>query len=330
MNLFIAASVLSSLILVVSAGTKDDGEMVLARLAIHGLPNELTSQDIDMIYQAVAPPPSISPTKPSLRATVIAVPDDHEADEEDETTSLLRKSAPAPPPRGYSCGGWGCGGWDPRNPQHQRSRWWGFGPDYSCGPLCDNDDAMVASTTMATVLVTVPASTRASDLCAQFQTSTSSVLSQAQHCSLSIMEDPSVASLCVDGTQVGEALVFVDGLAHDAVWTPDAAEVLAHSVLAAYNQVYASHHALTSFTALNAAPGNAETASTVVMGEFHRTCTRAAPDHDPRDAQVAFEERLCGELRESGAPLFAAAEHCAFRTLRSPPVMEKSATAVDQ
>jgi hypothetical protein len=275
-----------------------------------------------MVYRAVAPPPNVSPTKPFLRASVIAVPD--EAEEEEETPQL-GKSAPVPPPRSIPCGGWGCGGWDPKNPQHQRSRWWGFGPDYSCGPLCRNDDALLA-TTMATVLVTASTTTSASDLCAQFQTSDSPVLSQAHHCSLAIMEEPGVASICVDGTKVGEALVFVDGMNEDEDWTNQEAEVLAHSVLAAYNHVYAPHQALTSFTALNTAtPPKA--ASTVVMGEFHQTCTS---NDDSQDAtqHALFEIRLCRELRDSDLPLFADAKNCAFRTFRSPPVTTKIDKAV--
>jgi hypothetical protein len=359
MKLFNSSILASIVVAAVSALETKESNTMEARVIIGGLQGKLSPQDVEIVYNIIAKPsdaiPMTPPSKPSLRASnVFAAKTDEEPSVgggEDESDVMLwrRRSrpAPTPPPRPASgCGGWGCGGYDPNNPYHQRGRWYGFGSDFSCGPLCKNDDALVMETTMATLLVSSVATTNQDGdsearLCDKLRHSGSSALSHATHCSIAAMEKPSaptVASLCVDGTKVGEALVFVDGTTSTKSdedktdLTDEEATVLEASVKDAYNQAYEKAGlTLTSFRALNTAtpPSNsdstAQESSTVVMGEFHQLCVddndhEHAP-HTPTDLDLMhrmFETNLCEQLHASGLTIFQNVKHCSFRTFRSP------------
>jgi hypothetical protein len=310
-----------------------------ARVVINGVQGDLTPADVQLVHDTIAElatASSVPDPKPVLRASVAAVTTPDDEDPMIETTEFVswRRSRPAPAPVKPSCGGWGCGGWDKNNPTHQRGRWYGFGGDYSCGPLCKDDDRMLASALIfSSVHITNTDSANDERVCTKLRQQGSPALSDVTTCAVTPMYAGSpISSVCVDGAKSGEALVFVDGVA----MTVDEAKVLETSVTEAYNEAYQKAGlVLQSFQALNIAlPSIANStsnedddASTVIMGEFHQLCTNVDPRDKTADMEwmhQMFEVMLCEKLRDSGVSLFQDVKTCAYRTFHNHATMKKN------
>ena len=352
MKLF-ASLFLSVFLTAVSSNETND--ITAARVVINGLQGDLTPEDVQLVHDTIAAltSPSVPYPQPALRANSGATTTTTSADEiQDAIASFIswRRRKPTPAPVRPSCGGWGCGGWDPNNPTHQRGRWYGYGGDYSCGPLCHNDDkflldAVVTSALIVSTIHDVGTNSVVEErLCETLRQQGSSALSQATKCSVTPMEaGPSVSSLCVDGSKVGEALVFVGGASmsptpddtdnddNRSSMTDEEANALEKSVTAAYNAAYrevglvlesfqALNMAVPPTTADNTTPSN-DVSSAVIMGEFHQLCTDIDIDdkaqNDMDQLHRIFEILLCENLRDSGLPIFQQVKTCGYRTFHN-------------
>lgn len=332
MKLF-ASLLLSSLLSVVSSHVANDVTDV--RIVINGLQGDLTPDDVQLAHDTIAAltSPSVASPKPVLRANIASATSD-------KVDLMLSTASKAKKP---SCGGWGCGGYNPKNPAHQRSRWYGFGGDYSCGSLCHNDDKFLMDAVIASALIvsnvhsTDTDSSTEEKFCQILRQQGSSALSQVTTCTITPMSSsPSVSSLCVDGSKVGEALVFVDGAAMNqapedddtrSLLTDEEVEALEKSVTNAYNVAYQEVGlVLESFEALNMAVPPADHAlsndesSAVVMGEYRQLCSDVDSQYETKDLEQlhqVFETLLCENLRDSGLPIFLQVKSCGYRTFHS-------------
>ena len=327
----------------------ETNDLTTVRIVINGLEGDLTPNDVQLVHDTVAALTS-SPVpypKPALRTNT----GDMTSDEDqvaDASIMMWRRKKPTPAPVRPSCGGWGCGGWDPNNPVHQRGRWYGYGSDYSCGPLCHNDDKFLLDAVVASALLVSNIHKVGTDndsdveekLCATLRQQGSFAFSKATTCTVTPMvSGPSVSSLCVDGSKAGEALVFVDGASinpatdnadddNRSSMTDEEAEVLEKSVTVAYNAAYQEVGLiLESFQALNMAvppaadnSSSSEDSSTVIMGEFRQLCTEVDIHYNTKDMDQLhqiFEVLLCENLRDSGLPIFQHVKTCGYRTFRN-------------
>ena len=314
--------------------------MTTARIVINGLQGDLTPDDVQLAHDTIASltSPSVPYPQPSLRAHTIAIKTDEDEVDKERIISF-RASRP-------SCGGWGCGGWDPKNPYHQRGRWYGYGKDFSCGPLCHNDDKFLMDEVVASALIVTNIQSTGIEtameekFCDILRQQGSPALTQVTTCAIAPMRSaPSLSSLCVDGSKVGEALVFVDGASMNQVpdstdddgrssMTDDEVDALEKSVTDAYNAAFQEVGlVLKSFQALNmAVPPTADSSSstdvssTVIMGEFHQLCTDVDTHYDDKDMEhlhQMFEILLCENLRDSGLPIFHQVKSCGYRTFHN-------------
>jgi hypothetical protein len=352
MNL-LTSSILSLLLVAISSFETIDSNAMEARVIIHGLQGDLTPQDVQLVHDtisALATTTTVSkvpPPKPALRANAASVSD--YVDEAVTDTIMLKAPRPAPAPVRPStyCNGWGCGGYDKNNPTHKRGRWYGFGNDYSCGPLCHNDDRFLSETIVASALMvsTIPIAMlnveQEDDVCDTLRQQGSPALSHAFNCTITPMvAGPSVAALCVNGAKVGEALVFLDGAATNSsgdandedvdrsFFTDEEAEVLETSVIDAYNEAFKEVGlVLKAFHALNMAvppvedkESDIDESSTVVMGEFREMCTDIDL-HDKTEELIVMhqvlETKLCDKLRDSGMSIFQGVSGCKYRTFHT-------------
>jgi hypothetical protein len=356
MNLF-TSSILSLLLATVSSYEANESNIMEARVVINGLQGDLTLQDVQLVHETIAAlttstiDPSVPPPQPALRGNVASVSSDEEhlmttdnAVEDVTTDTMLLKARPAPAPVKPYCNGWGCGGYDKNNPIHKRGRWYGFGHDFSCGPLCRDDDKYLMDVVVASALIvsTIPISSsieaKEAEVCEMLRQQGSPALFHATKCTITpMLSGPSVAALCVDGAKVGEALVFIEGATSNATddddsdrsyFSAEEAEVLELSVTDAYNEAYQKAGlVLQSFKALNMAVppvpnkvSEGDVSSTVVMGEFHELCTDIDLHDKTKDLDSmhkVFEIKLCEKLHDSGLSIFQSVSTCAYRTFHS-------------